>query len=93
MSTTAAAKASGGDPVLTTWFSEGVDPAKVKRAAGQCTVILSDDDPYIDVEGAKIDFRTAMDPTIIVLHGHGHFNEDDNLTELPEALAAVVDGG
>ena len=81
---------TGGDPVLDPWFSQGLDAAHVKRAAGKCTVILSDNDPYIEVDRAKAVFRATLDPTIVIEHGHGHFNEDDRLQELPSALAAVL---
>ena len=81
---------TGGDPVLVPWFTQGIDPVKVKRAAGQCTVILSDDDPYIAVDKATAVFRATLDPRIIVEHGKGHFNEDNNLSELPVALNAVL---
>jgi predicted alpha/beta hydrolase family esterase len=57
---------------------------------GICTVILSDNDPYIGVERAKAIFRATLDPKIIIEPGHGHFNEDDRLVELPSALAAVI---
>ncbi len=81
---------TGGDPALDPWFSQGLDPLKVKRAAGNCTVILSDNDPYIGVDRAKAVFRATLDPRIIIEHGHGHFNEDDRVVELPSALAAVI---
>jgi len=81
---------TGGNPVLDPWFSEGLDPAKVKKAAGNCTVILSDNDPFIGLDRAKAVFRLTLDPRIIVEPGHGHFNEDDRLVELPSALAAVI---
>ena len=81
---------TGGDPVLDPWFSQGLDAAHVKRAAGKCTVILSDNDPYIEVDRAKAVFRATLDPTIVIEHGHGHFNEDDRLQGLPSALAAVL---
>ncbi len=81
--------AAGGDPVLLPWFSAGVHPLRVKRAAGECTVILSDNDPYIDVAEATATFRAALDARIIIVPGGGHFNEDDSWMELPEALAAL----
>lgn len=81
---------TGGNLVLRPWFVQGLDPAKVRRAAGRCTVILSDNDPYIDLDRAKAGFRAALDPRIVIEAGHGHFNEDDRLLELPSALAAVI---
>lgn len=76
-------------PVLVPWFTTGIDAAKVKRAAGKCTVILSDNDPYMDTESAIANYRANLDPRIVIVPGGGHFNEDDKLTELPEALTAL----
>jgi predicted alpha/beta hydrolase family esterase len=85
-----AATETGGVSVLVPWFSLGIDPGKTKRAAGQCTVILSDSDPYIAVEREEATFRTMLNPRIVIVDGQGHFNEDDRVTELPAALEAVI---
>ena len=79
-----------GNKVLQPWFMTPVNPACVKKAAGKCTVILSDDDPYIDIAQAKASFRANLDPEIIIETGKGHYNEDDKVTELPAALKAVT---
>jgi predicted alpha/beta hydrolase family esterase len=76
---------------LVPWLTSTVDPAQVRKSAGKCTVILSDDDPYIPFAEARSSFEGTLDAEIIVEHGKGHFNEDDNLTELPSVLRAVVD--
>lgn len=90
MSPAQAEEATGGDAVLEPWLRQGIDPERVKKAAGKCTVILSDDDPYIDVRKAVAIFQAALEPTIIIEHGHGHFNEDDRVMQLPSALSAVI---
>ncbi len=90
MSAESADTKSGGDPLLRPWLMAGVDPKKVMKAAGKCVVILSDDDPYIPFEEAKVSFETSLAPTIIAETGKGHFNEDDHMVELPSALAAVL---
>ena len=91
MSPEAAREKTGGDEVLVPWLTSTVDPAQVRKSAGKCTVILSDDDPYIPFAEARSSFEGTLDAEIIVEHGKGHFNEDDNLTELPSVLRAVVD--
>ena len=62
----------------------------VRRAAGACVVILSDNDPYIPLEEARDSFQAELGAKIIVEAGKGHFNDDDKITELPAALAAVI---
>jgi predicted alpha/beta hydrolase family esterase len=79
-----------GDEILKPWLTARVDPTRVGTAAGTCTVILSDSDPYIPIEEAKASFLGNLTADIIVEHGKGHFNEDDNITELPSALIAAV---
>lgn len=90
MSPAEAERETGGDAALVPWFVTGLDPVKVKRAAGRCTVILSDDDPYIQVDKATATFRATLNPRIVMEHGKGHLNEDNHLSELPSALAAVI---
>ena len=81
---------SRGDRILQPWLVSAVDPEMAGRAAGRCTVILSDNDPYIPFEKAKSSFPASLGARIMVEHCKGHFNEDDKLTELPSALEAVL---
>jgi predicted alpha/beta hydrolase family esterase len=90
MSPEEADKKIEGDEILRPWLTASVDPKSVRIAAGKCTVILSDNDPYIPIDEAKASFQGSFDAEIIVEHGKGHFNEDDNVTELPSALSAAV---
>ncbi len=79
-----------GDEILKPWLTARVDPKSVRIAAGKCTVILSDNDPYVPIDEAKAGFQGNLAAEIIIEHGKGHFNEDDNITELPSALSAAV---
>jgi predicted alpha/beta hydrolase family esterase len=79
-----------GDEVLIPWLTTGADASLVRKAAGRCTVILSDDDPYIEVGRAQAEFRAALDPRIVIEHSKGHLNDESGLTELPSALRAVI---
>ena len=71
-------------------MSAGVEPTMVKGAAGDCTVILSDDDPYISLPDAKAAFQRFLGARIVIEHAKGHFNEDSRVDELPSALDAVL---
>jgi serine hydrolase len=79
-----------GDQVLKPWLTASVNPRSVGTAAGKCTVILSDNDPYVPMDEARAAFQRNLAAEIIVEHGKGHFNEDDNITELPSALSAAL---
>ena len=91
MSPEEAEKKIEGDQILKPWLIARADPESVRMAAGKCTVILSDNDPYIPLDEARGSFQGNLPAEIILEHGKGHFNEDDNLTELPSALSAVMD--
>jgi uncharacterized protein len=90
MSPEEADKKIEGDEALKPWLIARVDSKSVRIAAGKCTVILSDDDPYVPIEEAKASFQRNLAAEIIIEHGKGHFNEDDNITELPSVLSAAV---
>jgi predicted alpha/beta hydrolase family esterase len=90
MSPEEADKKIEGDETLKPWLTAKVDPKSVSIAAGKCTVILSDNDPYVPIDEAKASFQGNLAAEIIIEHGKGHFNEDDNITELPSALSAAV---
>jgi len=90
MTPQAADERAGSDTALQPWLISGLDPGKVKIAAGKCTVILSENDPYIPFEEAKASFVPSLGAEIVAEKGKGHFNEDDKITELPAALAAVL---
>ena len=85
-----AERMAGDDKVLIPWLATGVDPKKVRKAAGKCIVILSDDDPIIPVGEATEAFRANLGAEIVIEHSRGHLNEDSGLTELPSARQAVV---
>jgi predicted alpha/beta hydrolase family esterase len=90
MSDAEAEKKIEGDKILKPWMTARVDPNNVKLAAGKCTVILSDDDPYVPIDAAKASFRGNLAAEIVIEHGRGHFNEDDHISELPSALNAAA---
>jgi hypothetical protein len=90
MSSEQAEKKAEGDEILKPWLTARLDPKKVGLAVGKCTVILSDNDPYIPMDEARASFQGRVAVEIIVEHGKGHFNEDDNITELPSALSAAL---
>lgn len=79
-----------GDEILKPWLTAKADPKRVRMAAGKCTVILSDDDPYVPIDDARASFQGNLAVEIVIEHGKGHFNEDDNITELTSALNAVI---
>ena len=50
------------------------------------TGIFSDNDPFVPLDKNEGLLKEKLGAKTIVLHDKGHFTEEDNVTELPEAL-------
>jgi predicted alpha/beta hydrolase family esterase len=69
------------------WLETPINTDKVKT--NKIIVILCDDDPYVPVSNAET-FKKRLNAEIIMQTGKGHFSGEDGVTELPEALEAVL---
>ncbi len=72
------------------WLETPIDFQRVRKNCGQVVAIFSDDDPEVPMSDAPI-FEKELGAQIIVEHEKGHFNESDEVWELPEALNAVLE--
>jgi predicted alpha/beta hydrolase family esterase len=70
------------------WLETKIDTDKVKNAA-KIIAIFCDDDPYVPISDAET-FKKRLNAEIIMQTGKGHFSGDDGVTELPEALEAIL---
>jgi hypothetical protein len=68
------------------WLETPIDFEKIKSATSSCTVILSNNDPYVPLAETKAIFEKKLGARVIVENSKGHFTEDDNVFELPEIL-------
>ncbi len=73
---------------LNNFFLTPVDWEEVKRHCSSFTAIHSDNDPYVPLRFLDT-FRKELSAVIVVEHGKGHMGGEDNLKELPSALAAI----
>jgi len=72
------------------WLETPIDFAKVKEATTNITVILSDNDEWVPLEGNKQLFEQYLAPRMIVEHAKGHYSGSSGVKELPAALEAVL---
>jgi predicted alpha/beta hydrolase family esterase len=72
------------------WLLTPINFQKIKSLAGKITAIFSEDDPFVDLSHKDI-FEKNLEAKIIVERGMGHFNGLPSVTELPSALAAVLE--
>lgn len=71
------------------WLERPIDFERVRRRTPNFTALFSDDDPDVPIENAEI-FRDRIGAEIIIEHYRGHFSGSDGITELPNALIAVL---
>jgi len=77
------------EKVADPWLTIPIDTEKVKSNTQKITAIFSDDDPYIALENVKM-FEKRLGAKTVVLHNKGHMGASENVTELPEALKAIL---
>jgi predicted alpha/beta hydrolase family esterase len=71
-----------------TWRATPIDFDKLKECAPKSVAIFSDDDPFVPLD--NVDGFRALGSEIIIEHAKGHFTTERGITELSEALAAVL---
>lgn len=72
------------------WLETPLDLADVKSHLPKSIAIFSDDDEYVPLNNQDA-FKNALGSKIIIEHAMGHFSGDGGTTELPSALAAVLE--
>jgi uncharacterized protein len=68
------------------WIETPINLAKVKNQLNKRTVILSDNDPWVNLEENKKIFTEKLGAKILVEHNKGHFSGEDGVLELPIIL-------
>lgn len=72
--------------------TESFDEAALLKSVGQLTVIASDDDPYIPYERLQKYIQSKLPSAAFIgLLGHGHFSDETDIKELPEAINILAD--
>lgn len=74
---------------LDPWLAVPIDWNNVRGKAKEVVCIFSDNDDYVPVSNVAV-FQEKIGAKTILLHNRNHFSGNDGITELPEALEAIL---
>lgn len=66
-----------------------VEFEKIKTHTNKFSAIHSDNDPYVPLEQGET-FKQKLNAELTVLEGMKHFSGKEGITELPQALDAIL---
>ena len=72
------------------WIENPIDYQKVSNICSKVTAIFSDNDEFVHLDNIKL-FEERLGAKTVVEHAKSHFSGGDGITELPSALAAVLE--
>lgn len=70
------------------WIKTPIDFEKVRNAADNFTVLLSDTDEWVPLSDREL-FEKKLGAKVIIQKNKGHFTEDDDVKEIPEILELI----
>ncbi|HVW67303.1 MAG TPA: alpha/beta fold hydrolase [Candidatus Peribacteraceae bacterium] len=76
--------------VLDPWLNEDIHWEMIRSRSRNFVAIFSDNDRWVPLSNVKV-FDEKLEAKTIVLHDKKHFSGDDNVTELPEVLDAILE--
>lgn len=76
-------------PIAEPWLTTPIDCTKVLSHMNPPKVIFSNNDDVVPMSEKEI-FEHNLQAECVVLHEMGHFSGEDGVTELPEALEAIL---
>ncbi|MBI3420675.1 MAG: serine hydrolase family protein [Candidatus Sungbacteria bacterium] len=80
----------GEGPIAEPWEKNDIDYAKVRSVTSNYIVLNSSNDDYGAVAENKQLFEQRLGAKVQILEGRGHFTSADGITQLPEALEAIL---
>ena len=76
-------------PVLEKFYEDGLDWQAICSHQGRYAAIYSERDDYVRVESA-FEFEKQLGATLIKNNDWEHFSASEGITELPDALTAIL---
>ena len=73
------------------WIETPLDFMVVRKVLGTSIAILSDNDPYVELEPNKSIFEGKLGTKVVIENGKGHLSAEDGITELPSILDAILE--
>ncbi len=71
------------------WLATSIDFVKVSKKTKNSMVLLSDNDPYVNLKENRNLFKKNLSVKIVVEKKKGHFTADDGVREIPEVLKVL----
>ena len=71
------------------WLATPIDFAKVTEKTKNLVLILSDNDPYVNLKENRTLFQKNLPVKIIVVRGKRHFTADEGVTSVLEVLREI----
>lgn len=72
------------------WLETPIDFDKIKKHTDNFIAIFSNNDPFVPLSDKDI-FKEKLGAKIIIGQEKGHFTEDDDIKELPNALNSILE--
>ena len=80
----------GEGPIAEPWEKNDIDYTKVRSVTSNVVVLNSSNDDFGAVEENKKLFEERLGAKVQILEDRGHFTAADGITQLPEALEAIL---
>jgi predicted alpha/beta hydrolase family esterase len=77
-------------PVLEKFYEDGLDWTAIRSHGGRYVALYSERDDYVRVESAT-EFETQLGAKLVKNNDWEHFSASEGITELPDALSAVLE--
>ncbi len=70
------------------WIETPIDFNRVKRSTKEIITLFSNNDPVVPIEDEKL-FKERLGAKTTIFNNKGHFNSEDEITEIPEILEFI----
>lgn len=75
--------------VVQPWLTQSFGVQAAKQCLKASIALFSSDDPYVPLEQNQAFFHDKVGAQLITLDGYGHFDEDTNVSKIPELLPYI----
>lgn len=75
--------------VVKPWLTQPIEALTVAHCLKESIALFSSDDPYVPLMPNQAFFQQKIGAKPVILSGYGHFDEDTNVSKIPELLGCV----
>lgn len=77
------------DAIIRPWLETPINIDKIRQNMKFSVAILSNNDPYVPYDEAKVAFANAFGSEIVTMHGNGHITSDDGFGPFPQLIEII----